>query len=484
MNMAFETLAEHVAASGRRTVSAAVSVAASAGIAAYARGGNAFDAALAACFVETVALPMKCGLAGDLVALFRERGGPVRALVSVGGAPAAVDGGPRLERLGPLSVGVPGAPAGYAALLGLARLDAAALVQPALAAARDGVHWTRVGLGYLAQSRELLARWSPGCVYLAQPEPAPGTLLRLPGLAQLLQDFVAHGAALFHGAQGEQLVQALQARGGMLTLQDLRAHAARWCEPVALALAQGGTLVATPAPTQGPALLEVVRRLQQAPGLLASRAQREALQPWDDSALARIVTAVRGEARAAQRLAEDGGTSVVTAADEWGNAVVVVHSNSFPRFGSGVVLDSGLVLNNRPGRGFDPEAAPGAAGAAAAGKVPPTTLQAWALLQPQAHCFGGTPGGVNPLVWNSQTLASLLAGLPAQRVVVEPRWSLDDQGGFRAEPGVVLDAAGIDAAQVPLFGNGSVQQIVRIAPDGRVSGYADPRAGGTVLALT
>src|SRR3546814_16859272 len=48
-----------------------------------------------------------------------------------------------------------------------------------------------------------------------------------------------------------------------------------------------------------------------------------------------------------------GGTSVVTAADGEGNRVVVVHSNSFPPYGSGVVVSEyDLVLNNRPGRGF------------------------------------------------------------------------------------------------------------------------------------
>ena len=51
---------------------------------------SAADAAVAACLVEAVALPMKCGLGGDLVALARSKGGPIRALVSVG--PGLLDG--------------------------------------------------------------------------------------------------------------------------------------------------------------------------------------------------------------------------------------------------------------------------------------------------------------------------------------------------------------------------------------------------------
>ncbi len=480
--MSLSTLREQVAASGTRAVSAALSQAASAGIAAYARGGNAFDAALAACFVETVALPMKCGLAGDVIALFRQRGGPVRALLSVGGAPQAIDAGRRLEPVGPLSVGVPGAPAGYAALHSMAQLDLATLIAPAVRAADHGVGWTRAGLGYLAESRALLQRWSPQCPYLAAPDPVPGDLLHLPGLGRMLEDFASQGAALFHGAWGERMVQALDAQGGMLSLQDLRAHQARYCDPVMLRLGSA-TLVATPGPTQGPQLLEVMRRFMAQPDALAARQRRDAAQPWDDSLLAGIVKQVRNEARAAGRLASDDGTSVVAAADEQGNAVVVVHSNSFPRFGSGVVLGNGLVLNNRPGRGFDAAAAPGARAAAAGGKLPPTTLHAWALLDAGAATFGATPGGVNQLVWNSQTLASLLAGAEPAHVVTEPRWAVDDQGAYSAEAGVQLAAAGGAAKRVAPFGLRSVQQLMRIERNGRVAAVADPRVGGSALAL-
>lgn len=480
--MSLSTLREHVTARGRQAVSAAVGQAASAGIAAYARGGNAFDAALAACFVETVALPMKCGLAGDVIALFRQRGGPVRALLSVGGAPRAIDAGGRLERVGPLSVGVPGAPAGYAALHSMAQLALPTLIAPAVGAADHGVAWTRAGLSYLAESRALLQRWSPRCPYLATPDPVPGDLLHLPGLGRMLEAFACEGAALFHGAWGERMVQALDAHGGLLRLQDLRAHQARWCDPVVLPLG-AATLVATPGPTQGPQLLEVMRRFMAQPDALAARRGRDAAQPWDDSLLAGLVAQVREAARAAGRLASDDGTSVVTAADDLGNAVVVVHSNSFPRFGSGVVWDNGLVLNNRPGRGFDAAAPAGARHAAAGGKVPPTTLHAWALLDAASTTFGATPGGVNQLVWNSQTLASLLAGTTPEHVVTEPRWAVDDQGAYSAEAGVQLAAAGGPVQPVAPLGLRSVQQLMRIDGEGRVTACADPRAGGSAMAL-
>lgn len=476
MTTATALLRERSEAAGRRTVSAAVYQAASAGIAAYARGGNAFDAALSACFVETVALPMKCGLAGDVIALYRQAGGPVQAMVSVGGAPTALAHGRTLEPLGPASVGVPGAPAGYAALLDMASLGVDTLIQPALNAATFGVPWTRTGLSYLAESRELLQRWSPDCPYL-QGDPRAGDTFRLPGLGEWLRAFAREGAALFHGDLGRRVVDEVQRRGGFLTLADLRTHPARRCEPVTATLGES-TLYATPGPTQGPQLLDVMRRL-------AAQGAREPAAHGTErpSALVDIVRDVRAQARRQSRGANDDGTSVVTAADDAGNVVVIVHSNSFPRFGSGVVLPDGLVLNNRPGRGFDPQAEPGSPGHARSGAVPPTTLHAWALCQAGNAFWGATPGGINQLVWNSQALAGLLRGAAPGEVLLQPRWSLTPSGGLLAEAGLARDGALSGADGQPAFGARSVQQIVCIADGMPTRAFADPRAGGIALAL-
>src|SRR3546814_303951 len=92
----------------------------------------------------------------------------------------------------------------------------------------------------------------------------------------------------------------------------------------------------------------------------------------------------------------DGGTSVVAVGDAEGRAVIVVHSNSFPQYGAGVLLEElDLVLNNRPGRGFDLKAGPEDPNAPAPGRVPTTTLHAWALERSDGFCMGATPGGAN-----------------------------------------------------------------------------------------
>ncbi|HEY1610763.1 MAG TPA: gamma-glutamyltransferase, partial [Paraburkholderia sp.] len=434
-------LGEHSVARGAYVVTAASANAAAAGVAMLHAGGNAFDAALASCFVETVALPMKCGLAGDLVALVRERNGRVTTLVSIGPGCAALADGAQLSVVGPASVGVPGAPDGYMALARRARLPLATLVRPAVDAARRGVVWTRPMLAYLKQSASLLERFSADCPYLRNAMPAEGDRIALPGLGDLLEAFVERGAALFDGPLGDAIVERVGSLGGFISREDFRARPARDVAPASAVLAGGLRVTTTPAPTQGPALIRALQR------------HLEDGEPLFD--------AVANARRA--HLARDEGTSVVTAADQ-DTVVVVVHSNSFPRFGSAVVMPSGLVLNNRPGRSFRLDAPPGTPGAPAAGAVPSTTLHAWTLeCSDGTFAAGATPGGINQLPWNAQTLSDLVRkGLntPLESLLVAPRWAVDDSGAQLCEANLDMAARIDGACVVPPMSLGTARQIV------------------------
>ena len=181
----------------RGAVAAAAPAAALVGAEALRAGGNAYDAVLAAALAETVLLPPKCGLAGDLVALAWPRDcAEPQALLAIGGAPAglaelAIHGG--MQATGPGSVGVPGAPAGYLALAARGRLPLAQLAAPAIDMARRGFCWSRICSSLAEESAELVARhnaagtryYPGGCVI------APGTVMVLPGLAAALEALVA-----------------------------------------------------------------------------------------------------------------------------------------------------------------------------------------------------------------------------------------------------------------------------------------------------
>src|SRR3546814_10791433 len=84
---------------------------------------------------------MKCGLAGDVVALLQRAGGPVEALLAIGRGPLALNQGARLQATGPASVGGAGAPEGYAVLAAVGKRSLADLVAPAISMAEEGVQW-------------------------------------------------------------------------------------------------------------------------------------------------------------------------------------------------------------------------------------------------------------------------------------------------------------------------------------------------------
>jgi len=445
-------------AAGSRTASAI-------GLAALLEGGNAFDAAVAAALAETVALPSKCGLAGDVVAILRRAGDPAPiSLIALGGAAAglydaAATRGWDVPATGGLSVGVPGAPAGYARLASYGVLGRTRLVAPARALARRGMVWSRITELLAHESAELLAEHQPtGSVYAPPSGPrVAGEVVRLPGLDRLLAEFGDHGADLFAGPAGRAVVDRVARAGGVLTSEDLRSVTLLE-EPAHGVATAGGPLWATNAPSYGAALTEVFADRDLAdvgPRLVGDVLARQA----------------RGELVAAE------GTSTVAAADAEGNCVVIVHSNSFPQFGSGLVVeDYDLVLSNRAGRGF--AFTPGHPNAPVVGRRPLTTLHAWATAAAgddgSGWLLGGTPGGEQQVPWNAQLLQHLLRHGTTEadlgEALLGARWQLTADGGVRRE-----------GEQLPYLSARSCHTLVRTSP-GRVSAAADPRWDGAAVA--
>lgn len=479
-------MAEQCTGRGARgVVVAAAPQAAAAGAAALQEGGNAYDAAVAAALAECVLLPPKCGLAGDLVALrLRSGAGEPDALLAIGPAPRRlgdeITARGELPDVGPLAVGVPGAPAGYAALAAEGNLPRDRLAAPAVALARAGFAWAPICAVLGEESAALVATWTPGgCRYYPSGRPlVAGEIVRLPGLAGVLEAWVELGGDLFAGPLGATVAARVQAAGGVLDADDLRAAEAQWCEPV-LATVGGWDVWATPAPTHGPSLLD-------------------ALTGWHPgTSAAELLVAVRGAAARRDTGSGDplvaAGTSMVSAADADGTVVTVVHSNSYPRFGSGVVLDEhDLILANRAGRGF--AAAPGHPNFPAPGRRPLTTLHAWAA-GPRGTgpaLLGATPGGANQMPWNAQLLAQVLAGCTDPGVLVtSPRWEWEpERGALRVEAGLAGDdvaslaATGAPVEEVPRWALRSAQQVVRRPEPGEaVVGAVDPRTGGLALGV-
>jgi gamma-glutamyltranspeptidase/glutathione hydrolase len=347
----------------------------------------------------------------------------------------------------------------------------------AIRLALDGFPWAAVCADLSGQARRLVESMNPqGCDYFPGGEPIErGRVVRLPGLAAALHDWVEQGAELVHGPVGRAIVQAVASRGGVLTLEDMVHARAEWWPCATGSLGERRVWV-TPAPTHGPSLLEVAAGLDRS--VTADQ-------------LYRLVLAAIGRRRA--MLADPSGTSMVSAGDAEGNVAVVVHSNSYPRFGSGIVEPTyQLVLANRAGRGFS--AHPGHPNFPVAGRRPATTLHAWMVSDAGGllELAGGTPGGENQMPWNAQALARIAHGWTEPgRLVSAPLWEwrpADDgvriEHGFDADADAALRGCAPNAVNAPRWGCRSAQQVVRVAAGERPwEGAADPRTVGLALGV-
>lgn len=457
---------------------AAAPLAAARGAETIRQGGNAYDAVVVAALIETVMLPSKCGLAGDLVSICLGPGdeSPLVLLAigeaAEGLAAAARDRG--LKPTGPLSVGVPGAPAGYTALSTRGRLPFEQLIAPAVDLATNGFVWAGINHSLSVESQRLVETANPEPnSYFPDGHPLPAnSVVRLPGLARLLEEFTVLRETLFASHIGERVAAYVTKLGGVLRVEDLQRTRAEWTEPLSVRC-QGRTVWTTPAPTHGPALLEA----------LSGLADSSAGTLWDRL---QVGMAVR------DRLSESSGTSIVSAADSEGNVAVVIHSNSFPRFGSGLVVpDYDLILNNRAGRGFSPD--PDHPNFPAPRRRPATTLHAWAASDASGGpaFLGGTPGGDNQMPWNLQLLAQFLGGeTDPGKLVVAPRWELGTDHRVIIEDGLdsttvaELEARATAVEHIPRWGLRSAFQVIAVPRMGEaLVGAVDPRTGGAGAAV-
>ena len=118
----------------------------------------------------------------------------------------------------------------------------------------------------------------------------------------------------------------------------------------------------------------------------------------------------------------DGDTSYFCVVDGFGNAISFIHSLS-AGFGSGVMAgESGVILNNRAGRGFSLEE--GHPNVLEPGKKTMHTLNCYLLAQDgKLMGVGGTPGGDRQPQWNVQTITNLIDfGMSPQEAVEAPSW--------------------------------------------------------------
>ncbi len=520
-------------------------LAAETGAAILEAGGNAFDAAVAAAFVQMATDPHMCGLGGTGCATYWREGearhvdfhgrigsratpemwaGQMKGRLELGSYPCFDD---HRSNLGHRSVGTPGTVAGLAELHRHGRLPWAELLAPAAAICREGF----VAPDYLFEmARKLDVPNMPTALERMAHTPnsaalwcrADGTLKRPgdrwinPDMAATLDRLAAIGPReLYEGELAGRIAAEIEQGGGYVTLDDLRAFRVRVSPPVE-GTYRGLRVLSSAPPAGGVTLIQILQTLDRfAPSrnqdaehrVLLAAALREAFAAraasigdpefvdvptddllsaaWADAAAERIR---RGMATTAPSLVSAGGTTHLSAYDADGNAVALTHTLGL--YSGVIVPGTGIPLNSTMDS-VDPE--PGGPNAIAPGKArisaqSPTIV----LREGRPAIVTGSPGTNAIVTCVAQVIVNVVdLGLDPVAAVSAPRLHAEggpvfvegrvDQATRRALADRGFDVRPLTGNYVPSVGR---NQLVVVHPDGTFTGASDPRRDGGIAAYS
>ncbi|MGA1488497.1 MAG: gamma-glutamyltransferase [Planctomycetota bacterium] len=348
------------------------------------QGGNAVDAAIAANACLGLMEPTGCGVGGDLFAIIwdaEER--RLHGLNGSGRSPKELslsalrerlerEGHERIPKYGVLPLSVPGAVDGWFTLHErLGRLPMDAILAPAIEYAERGfpvseliAHYWEISVRRLADQPGFLATFSR-----EGRAPGEGEVWRNPALARTYRLLAEGGRdAFYQGEIAERIVSFVREHGGYLSLEDFRAHASTWVDPVSTSY-RGHEVWQLPPNGQGIAVLQLLNILEgydlrswgpesaeyvhhfiEAKKLVfEDRAKYyadmsmaevpvEGLISKEYAARRRALidpTAARRRVAAGNPALEEGDTVYLTVADREGNMVSLIQSN-YRGMGSGV----------------------------------------------------------------------------------------------------------------------------------------------------
>ena len=261
---------------GHAGIASANFVATNAGLEVLAKGGNAFDAAIAVASTLSVVEPESSGIGGGFMAVLHQAKGDHDVFIDAREVAAASvnpkdylspDGSPNRDAAlkGPLSAGIPGEPAGLVLLSKrYGRLPLKQSLAPAIRIASEGFQPDPRMHGAIAAEQKDLQRW-PASAAKYLPNGAPpieGSLWRDPDQAHTLELLAAHGNDGFYsGETASKMIAAVNAAGGKWTLADLANYQAKERTPIIVNYRGYRIVTAPPASSGGVAIAEILNIL-------------------------------------------------------------------------------------------------------------------------------------------------------------------------------------------------------------------------------
>jgi gamma-glutamyltranspeptidase/glutathione hydrolase len=422
------------------TVASPHYLASSAGLAVLARGGNAIDAAVATNLVLAVVYPHMCGLGGDIFAIVWTDG-ELAGLNSSGHLPARAPTLDAVPQRGIGSATVPGAVAGWQALLDrFGTMPISELARPAIRLAREG-HLRAPGLARItAFMRALLDRDPEAArIYLAD-----GPLVQ-PELADTIEDI-------------DNFYSGSVARNAPapFTPQDFAEHDAEWVTPERTDW-EGLDVCEMPPNSRGHLALRALEVMEPL----------RSLTPADPEWHLRAVRAIR----AVDRPRGDNGDTIYLCVRDENGMAVSINQSLFEAFGSGVVVPgTGVLFHNRGAYLRPEEYGPRA-------RPTHTLAPAMALRDGEPALVFGTMGGETQVQIHLQLLARIfVAGEDVGDAIAAPRWVIRG-GRLMAEAGL----PDLNAEPVPAPELAGHAHAIHIRGPREIAAAFDPRSDGAVV---
>ncbi|MCG8434754.1 MAG: gamma-glutamyltransferase, partial [Gammaproteobacteria bacterium] len=264
----------HAAEETRKPAQAAIAsghhLATQAGFEILAKGGNAFDAAVAVASTLAVVEPYRSGLGGGgFWLLHREEDGMQTMVDGREMAPGAAtvdmyldehgEVQKQLPKQGPLAAGIPGEPAAFVHITEkYGRLTLAENLAPAIRYAREGFPVGHMYRAALTESKvRLLQRWQAAAdVFLDNGKvPEQGWVLKQPELARTLEMLAQQGHDGFYaGEVARKLAAGVKAAGGIWRQSDLKKYRVKERKPLRGEY-RNATIVTAPPPSSGGVVL-------------------------------------------------------------------------------------------------------------------------------------------------------------------------------------------------------------------------------------
>ncbi|MEM8813689.1 MAG: gamma-glutamyltransferase [Pseudomonadota bacterium] len=490
-------------------------------------GGNAVDAAIAAIAVQCVVEPHMTGVGGDCFMLLSDSAGTLSGLNSSGTAAAAASTASFLEQgIDAIaadsvhSITIPGAVRGWETALqrhGTFGLDRA--LQPAIGYAMNSYPVApRVSADWAELESAIGRDEGMARHYLVDGRaPVSGTRHANPALGRTLTAIAENGADAFYtGPIAEDMVNTIQAKGGLLSLDDFAEYRPLDAVPIRTTY-RGLEIAELPPNGQGLTALIMLNLLEQLglSDLPSDGAERLHLEmeagrlaySCRDTAVADPESMVHDTAQlvgkdfaATLKAGIDrdqrnndlelpplpgSDTVYVTVVDRDRNACSFINS-LFGGFGSLIAtLETGVVFQNR-GAGFVVQ--DGHPNTIEGGKRPMhTIIPAMALKDGRPIVSFGVMGGAYQPVGHAHVVTNMVDyGMDVQEAIDAPRIFWNSSGVLQAETtlspqtlaGLAAKGHEVQAADAPI---GGAQAICIDWENGVLIGGSDPRKDGSAL---